>query len=526
MLGAAAPLTWNDILLRTLYYFGLLAGGGAAVFGLLTRSLLGEPLRKPLAHLLFFSLLLVFLGGSGIVHSAPPGTRYALVLKLAVIVALAGGAAAALAPAVCALLPIAGGVAAAPPRPHALRPCTRPQPAAASLGAGGLRAPRSSGGLARRPARPRLCRAAGDRRRTGSTRRRTPVLDDRPRRGARRRHHGNCAGARRALGCAPGLVDLVRAGADRQVCVLSPADRSRLAQPQLAPDRVRAPASIGARRAHGVRRHRDRGGRAHRAPPRTRRLTCDRCHLAPAACTATGPASAQRRGRGTRARRPRGRARTHARPRRRDAARPGRHGRLGPKRARRGRSGSRLWSRLLPRARTERTGARDRERPRAHILGAGARTGRDGTSAFRHEALPRCEDDRLRRVSRLLAVRRAADAVQRRGAQSSLLRDPRRTAGDRDRGAALGPRSRERAVAPVAADAARRHTALLADADQRSPGGAGRPHVPRPARPGLVPGDPGRAAALTHAHDGGGALHDRSLRRVQRAGRDSPPPSR
>jgi copper transport protein len=107
VLGAAAPLTWNDILLRTLYYFGLLAGGGAAVFGLSTSSLLGDALRKPLAQLLFFSLLLVFLGGSGIVHSAPPGTRYALVLKVGLVLALAGGAAAALAPTVRALLPVA-----------------------------------------------------------------------------------------------------------------------------------------------------------------------------------------------------------------------------------------------------------------------------------------------------------------------------------------------------------------------------------------------------------------------------------
>ena len=111
VLGAAAPLTWNDILLRTLYYFGLLAAGGAAVFGLLTRNLLGEALRKPLAQLLFFSLLLVFLGGSGIVHSAPPGTRYALVLKVALTVALAGGAAAALAPTVRLLLPVAEAAA-------------------------------------------------------------------------------------------------------------------------------------------------------------------------------------------------------------------------------------------------------------------------------------------------------------------------------------------------------------------------------------------------------------------------------
>ncbi len=111
VLGASAPLTWNEVLLRTLYYFGLLAGGGAAVFGLLTRNLLGDTLRRPLAQLLFFSLLLVFLGGSGIAHSAPAGTRFALVVKLALALALAGGAAAALAPTVRALLPVAGGAA-------------------------------------------------------------------------------------------------------------------------------------------------------------------------------------------------------------------------------------------------------------------------------------------------------------------------------------------------------------------------------------------------------------------------------
>ncbi|HVA31461.1 MAG TPA: CopD family protein, partial [Gaiellaceae bacterium] len=64
--------------------------------------------RKPLAQLLFFSLLLVFLGGSGIAHAAPPGTRFALVVKIALALALAGGAAAALAPTVRPLLPLAG----------------------------------------------------------------------------------------------------------------------------------------------------------------------------------------------------------------------------------------------------------------------------------------------------------------------------------------------------------------------------------------------------------------------------------
>ncbi len=111
VLGAGVPLTWNDILLRTLFYLGLLAGGGAAVFGLLSRKLLGDRLARPLAHLLFFALLFTFLGGSGILHDAPPGTRFALVMKVAITVALFGGAAAALAPSLPRLLPVASAAA-------------------------------------------------------------------------------------------------------------------------------------------------------------------------------------------------------------------------------------------------------------------------------------------------------------------------------------------------------------------------------------------------------------------------------
>jgi copper transport protein len=107
VLGASVPLTWNDILLRTLYYLGVLAAGGLAAFALLTRRILGPPLQRPLTHLLFFSLLLAFLGGSGIVQAAPPGTRFALVMKIALTVSLIGGAAAALAPTMPRLRPIA-----------------------------------------------------------------------------------------------------------------------------------------------------------------------------------------------------------------------------------------------------------------------------------------------------------------------------------------------------------------------------------------------------------------------------------
>jgi copper transport protein len=104
VLGASAPLSWSNIVLRTLYVLGLLAAAGAAFFWLLTRDVLGDRLRGPLAHLVFFALLAAFLGGSGIVHSAPPGTRFALVSKIAVTVALVGGASAALAPTLPPLL--------------------------------------------------------------------------------------------------------------------------------------------------------------------------------------------------------------------------------------------------------------------------------------------------------------------------------------------------------------------------------------------------------------------------------------
>jgi copper transport protein len=108
VLGASAPLSWSNLVLRTLFFLGVLAAAGATVFGLLTRSFLGDRIRVPLAHLIFFALLAAFLGGSGMLHGAPPGTRFVLVVKVAVSIALAGGAAAALAPTIPLLLYIAG----------------------------------------------------------------------------------------------------------------------------------------------------------------------------------------------------------------------------------------------------------------------------------------------------------------------------------------------------------------------------------------------------------------------------------
>ncbi|MFZ1881891.1 MAG: copper resistance protein CopC [Gaiellaceae bacterium] len=113
VLGASAGLGWIDYALRALYYLGLLGGAGAAAFALATRGIASERLRRPFAHLLFFSLLATFVGASAIVHAAPPGTRYALVLKIALTTSLVGGAAAALAPTYPALIVLAGACALA-----------------------------------------------------------------------------------------------------------------------------------------------------------------------------------------------------------------------------------------------------------------------------------------------------------------------------------------------------------------------------------------------------------------------------
>jgi copper transport protein len=135
VLGASAPLSGSNLVLRALFFLGVLAAAGATGFWLLTRGVLGDRIRAPLAHLLFFALLGAFLGASGMVHGAPPGTRFVLVAKVAISIALVGGAAAALAPAIPLLLYVAGacslallaaptlaGHALDPDQPRALAP--------------------------------------------------------------------------------------------------------------------------------------------------------------------------------------------------------------------------------------------------------------------------------------------------------------------------------------------------------------------------------------------------------------------
>ena len=186
-------------------------------------------MQRPLAHLVFFSLLLAFLGGSGILHAAPPGTRFALVMKIALTVSLAGGAAAALAPTLPRLLPVAYAAAlallAAPTLSgHAL---DRDQPrvlavivdlahmASAAVWFGGLIAivyvvPRATDDDAI------------------TTRRRRAVLQSGARLGDRARRERHRARVDRAVGRLADLVDVVRPRAAREDGDLRAAARRRL----------------------------------------------------------------------------------------------------------------------------------------------------------------------------------------------------------------------------------------------------------------------------------------------------------
>jgi copper transport protein len=112
VLTAKTGLGWWAATFRVLFYLGLLTAGGVAVFAVRIRHLL-RAVRTPVAHLLFVSLFVAFLGASGVVHAAPSGTRNALVLDVALGLALAGAAAAALAPRAPRLLPLAGACALA-----------------------------------------------------------------------------------------------------------------------------------------------------------------------------------------------------------------------------------------------------------------------------------------------------------------------------------------------------------------------------------------------------------------------------
>lgn len=107
VLSAEAPLGPSGVVLRVLWYLGLLVAGGAAFLSLLLRDLEPARLRRPLSHLLFFSLLAAFVGAGGLAHGTVEGTRFADVLIVALFGLLVSATAAALAPRSTPLLRVA-----------------------------------------------------------------------------------------------------------------------------------------------------------------------------------------------------------------------------------------------------------------------------------------------------------------------------------------------------------------------------------------------------------------------------------
>jgi copper transport protein len=113
-LTARGIVTWERVLARTLFFLGVLAAFGAAVFSVwVLRPLrLDRALLRPQAHVLFFGFLLAFLGSDALIHAAGAGgTRFERVVQAAATIAAVGGAAAALAPVYPWLLPVAWAAA-------------------------------------------------------------------------------------------------------------------------------------------------------------------------------------------------------------------------------------------------------------------------------------------------------------------------------------------------------------------------------------------------------------------------------
>ena len=230
VLGAAVPLTWTDLVLRSLYYLGLLAAGGIVIFALAVRAIArhgrssGRSRRSSSSDCSPCSW-----AGAGSCTPRRRGPATYSSSRSRSWLALAGGAAAALAPGAAACssaLPAPPSLAllAAPTLAgHALDPS---QPRFLSvpadllhiaLGRGlGRRAARARGRRARARARRRRRATSGPPRFVGRARRRRAA------RGERRR-----AGRDGAVGRLAALVDVVRADDPREVGALRWLARAR-----------------------------------------------------------------------------------------------------------------------------------------------------------------------------------------------------------------------------------------------------------------------------------------------------------
>ena len=209
---------------------------GVFAFWLLMRRLFADELSGLVPRLLFFGLFPAFVGAGGLVHTTAGGTRFALLVKLAAIVAAAGAAAAALrrsrarccsrsrasAPSALAAMPAFAGHALDRGSPRWLAvPVDLLHLGSAAVWIGGLLTLLA------------VLRGSG-RGRSGAGRRRTPVLVRGARRSRRAGRERRRPQPERARLRQPGLVDLLRAGAARQDRALPAAPRHRPAEPAAA----------------------------------------------------------------------------------------------------------------------------------------------------------------------------------------------------------------------------------------------------------------------------------------------------
>jgi methionine-rich copper-binding protein CopC len=89
-------VTWQRVLMRTLFLFGVLGAGGAAFFSV---AVLRGDLPRRQAHLLFGCFLIAFAGSDALIHvTSVGGTRFERFMIVAAAAAGVGAAASALAP--------------------------------------------------------------------------------------------------------------------------------------------------------------------------------------------------------------------------------------------------------------------------------------------------------------------------------------------------------------------------------------------------------------------------------------------
>jgi copper transport protein len=137
-LGIQGSVTWQQIVMRSVFLLGVLGAVGASAFAVAVLRPLGagRDLWRRHAHLLFLAFLLAFAGADALIHdTAGSGTRFEQVLVAAAVTSVVGAAAAALAPlwapllylgwlaaAVLAVWPTLSGHALDPDQPTLIAP--------------------------------------------------------------------------------------------------------------------------------------------------------------------------------------------------------------------------------------------------------------------------------------------------------------------------------------------------------------------------------------------------------------------